>query len=109
LSPGKFIIGTALGKTIVAHGQNLIVLADNTGAYLGAWILGPLGGKVSNPHKILIPCNIVFSLLRHIFSFPLPSPPADLISRRLAEPVHDSLPQVIPGKAFRKNIIHPEI
>ena len=39
-SPWKLIIGTALWKSIVAHGHDLVVLADNTGTHLGIRILG---------------------------------------------------------------------
>ena len=38
-APWELVIGTALGKSVVAHGKDLVVRADDTGAHLCAGIL----------------------------------------------------------------------
>jgi hypothetical protein len=64
--PRKFVVRASVGKTVVAHGQDLVVAADYAGSDLSVWILGPESGQVRDSHKILVPGNIIFSLIAHV-------------------------------------------
>ena len=63
LIPREFIIGTAFRKSVVAHGQDLIVLTHDAGTYLRIRIFGAHRGKLRNSHEIFVPGNISVSLL----------------------------------------------
>jgi len=61
--PRENVVGASLGEAVVAHGENLMVVGNDTGSYLGGRVLGTMGGKSTNSHKILIPRNGVLSLI----------------------------------------------
>ena len=59
--PGEIVIVAALGESVIAHGQNLVILAYDAGANLGTGILGPHPGKQRHAHEIFIPADVILS------------------------------------------------
>ena len=59
--PGEFIIRTALGHTVVARGNDDVVLGHDAGAHLGVWVLAPPGRQHGDTHEILVPTDIILS------------------------------------------------
>ena len=60
--PGHFVVVTPDGHTIIAHGQNFMIGADDAGPHLGVVVLAPLSGEKGDAHKIFVPGNIILSL-----------------------------------------------
>ena len=59
--PGELVVRAALGKAVVACGENTLVSVDYTCANLGAGVFGSLRRKDCYAHKIFVPGNIILS------------------------------------------------
>ena len=59
--PREQIVGAAVGKAVVAGGQDAPVLIDDARADLGVRILGALCRQKRDAHKILVPRDMVYS------------------------------------------------
>ena len=134
-SPRELIIGATLREPIISHRHNLVILTDNAGSHLGIGVFGTTSGQIRHTHKIFVPGNIIHTFLGIAHrtlppvSFSLSQCPAPVITSgnislvlfsvisyvqymiacRFRQTVHDSLPQMILGKAFRINAVHIQI
>ena len=62
LIPRELVVGTTLRESVIAHGQDLIVLTHDARADLCVRVLGAHGRKLCNSHEILVPGNVSISL-----------------------------------------------
>ena len=64
--PRKLVIRAAHRESVITHRQNLIVIAHDARAHLRMRIFGTHPRKHRHTHKILIPTDIIVSLVTHV-------------------------------------------
>jgi hypothetical protein len=58
----RFIIDSTR-HAIVANGHDLVIAVDDTGTNLGGRIFAPESAKLSHPHEVLVPFEIIAAML----------------------------------------------
>lgn len=64
--PRKITIVEAVWRSVVADGQDAVIITDNTSTDLGARIFAAHCGKSSEADKVLIPIKIILALFTHL-------------------------------------------
>ena len=57
--PWVVVVGAAVGKAVVARGQNDVVFVHNAGAHLCVGVLAALCRQQRHTHKIFVPADII--------------------------------------------------
>ena len=63
--PREFLVIAADGEAVVTDRQDVVIHIDDAGADLCARVLASHCSKLCNAHKILVPADIVSSLVAH--------------------------------------------